>query len=114
MRPGGAHTERWAHPCIQTGRRRGDAVIGVAEVVHDQSVGLRDVRDRLRFDREDDDVLVQDVVVLDVGAHRERRGVLAAVEKHGGARDSLQRRLSVVQLGDERAQRSLVALPRCL
>ena len=33
-------------------------------------------------------VLVQDVVVLDVGAHRQRRGELAAVEEDRGAGDA--------------------------
>ena len=51
-----------------------------------------------RLDRQDDDVLVQDVVVLDVGPQRQRRGVLAAVEEDGGARHAVQRGLHRVEL----------------
>jgi len=43
-----------------------DAVIGVVELVNAQPVGLADVRDVLGLCRDDDDVLVQDLVVLHV------------------------------------------------
>ena len=33
-------------------------------------VGRRDVRNGQRFERQDDDVFVQDVVVFNVGVHR--------------------------------------------
>ena len=50
--------------------------------------------------------------MLDVGPHRQGSGLFSAVEEHRGARDSQQRRLTVGELIDERAQRSLGLLPR--
>src|SRR5581483_476601 len=69
----------------------------------------RDVWDGSGLEREDDDVLLEDVVVLDVGAHRERGGCLAAVEEDGGAGASLEGWLHGVEVLDERAERSFLA-----
>src|ERR1700722_1264155 len=63
------------------------------------------------FDRENDDVLVEDLVEIDVRPQRQRGGGLAAVEEDGGARYPGQRRLHGVQLVDERAERPLLAVP---
>jgi hypothetical protein len=52
-------------------------------------------------------VLMQHVVVFDVGAHRQRRGLRAAVEEDRGARDARTRVLVLVQLVDERTERAL-------
>ena len=87
-----------------------DRVVGVAEVVDHEPLGRRDVRDRQRLDRQDHDVLVERVEVLDDGAHRQRRGDLGAVEEHRGAGHPLHRRLELAELVDELAQRPLVAL----
>jgi hypothetical protein len=76
----------------------GDPIVGVAEVVDGDPLSLRDVGHRQRVDREDHDVFVQDVVVLDVRPHRQRSAAVASVA-------------AVVELVDERAQRSLLALP---
>src|SRR5262249_26992428 len=80
-----------------------DLVVSVAEVVDDDPLRGRHVRNRSRLEREDDDVLVKDPVVLDVGAHRERGGGLAAVEEDGGAGYALDRGPRGVELFDERA-----------
>ena len=55
-------------------------------------------------------MLVQDLVVFDVGAQRQRGGGLAAVEEDRGARHPVQRRLHGVELVDERLERPLVVL----
>ena len=57
-------------------------------------------------------MFVADVVVFDVGAHRQRRSLFSAVEEHRGAWDSDERRVVVGELVDEFAQRSLRLLPR--
>src|SRR5262249_12219130 len=67
----------------------GDAVVAVAELVDREPFVGGNVGAGSRLDREDEDVLVEDVVVHDVGAHGERGGVLAAVEENGGAGDAL-------------------------
>src|SRR5579862_7579197 len=92
------------------GRDVGDAVVFVAEVVEDETLRGRDVWDGSGLEREDDDVFLEDVVVLDVGAHRERAGCLAAVEEDGGAGASLEGWLHRVEVLDERAERSFFAL----
>src|SRR5689334_12192683 len=89
----------------------GDPVVFVAEVVDRDPLGRWDVRRGLGLDRQDEDVLVQDVVVLDVRSHRQRGGVLAAVEEDGGAGYPRQRGLHGVELLDERRERPLVAYP---
>src|SRR5579862_858346 len=88
----------------------GDAVVFVPEVVEGEPLRGRDVWDGSGLEREDDDVLLEDVVVLDVGAHRERGGCLAAVEEDGGAGASLEGWLHGVEVLDERAERSFLAL----
>jgi hypothetical protein len=57
----------------------------VAEVVDGDPVARRYAGHRLGRQGQDHDVLVADVVVLDVGAHGQRGGLLASVEKDGGA-----------------------------
>ena len=94
----------------EAGADVGDAVVAVAEVVDREALGGRHVGDRERLDREDDDVLVEDLVVLDVGAHRQRRRRLVAVEEDRRAGGPLQRRAPLVQRVDELAQRALLAL----
>jgi hypothetical protein len=89
----------------------GDPIVGVAEVVDGDPLSLRDVGHRQRVDREDHDVFVQDVIVLDVRPHRQRSAAVASVEEDGRAGDAHQRWPAVVELVDERAQRSLLALP---
>jgi hypothetical protein len=68
----------------EAGAGVGDPVVGVAEVIEHEPVGSWDARDGERFDRQDHDVLVQRVEVLDAGAPRQRSGDLGAVEKDGG------------------------------
>ena len=75
-------------------------------------LGVRYARHRHSVDRHDHHVFVERVIVLDVGPHRQRSGLFSAVEEHRGARDSQQRRLTVGELVDELAQRSLRLLPR--
>ena len=58
----------------------------VAEVVDRYPLVVGQPRHRHGVDRHDDHVLVQHVVVLDVGPHRQRGGLLAAVEEHRRAR----------------------------
>ena len=67
-----------------------DPVVFVAEVVDGDPLLRRDVRDRpVSIARRS--VVVEDVVVLDVRAHRERCRRVAAVEEDGRAGDALQR-----------------------
>jgi hypothetical protein len=51
-----------------------DLVVGVAEVVEFQPLGVGHVRLRLHLHGDDEDVLVQDVVVLDVRPQGQRGG----------------------------------------
>src|SRR5262249_4426445 len=88
----------------------GDVVVPVPEGINGEPFGGRDVGGRLGHDREDEDVLVQDMVVLDIRAQRQRGGGLAAVEEDGGAGHPLYRGPYGVQLVDERLQWSLVVL----
>src|SRR5581483_3353480 len=87
-----------------------DAVVFVPEVVEDETLRGRDVWDGSGLEREDDDVLLEDVVVLDVCTHRERGGCFAAVEEDGGARASLEGWIHGVEVLHERAERSFFAL----
>jgi hypothetical protein len=82
-----------------------DPVVGVAEVVDLDPRSVRHAGHRLGLDRDDHDVLVPDVVVLDVGPHGQRRGLLAAVEEDAVPGHPGERRLPVAQLVDELAQR---------
>src|SRR5262249_38012566 len=88
----------------------GDPVVPVTEGVDGEPLGGRDVGGRLGFDRQDQDVFVQDVIVFHVRAQRQRGGGLAAVEEDGGARHPLYRGPRGGQLVHGRLQRTLVAL----
>ena len=50
------------------------------------------------------------MVVLDVRPHRQGRGGHVAVEEDGGAGGTQDRRLALVEVVDERPQRTLVVL----
>ena len=52
--------------------------------------------------------------MLDAGAHRQRRGHLAAVEEHGGTGDPQHRWPVAVEAVDELAQRALLLLARAV
>jgi hypothetical protein len=67
---------------------------------HD-SVGVGDVGYALGLDRDDDHVVVQDVVVLDVRAQRERGGAKVAVQEHRDAGHLLERGLAPAELLEE-------------
>ena len=84
---------------------------GVAEVVDHCPLLIGHPRHRHGVERHDHHVFVKHVVVLDVGPHRQRGGLGAAVEEHGGARNPQQRWPVVRDLLDELAQRSLGLLP---
>jgi hypothetical protein len=68
-----------------------DPVILVVEVVDGDPMGGREVGRGHRLDRQDQDVLVQDLVVFNVRPQRQRGGGLAAVEEDGRARGPGQR-----------------------
>ena len=65
-------------------------------MIGEKPIGARDVGDTLVLDRDDDHPLVEDVIVLDVGAKRERRGVGVGVEEHGSTGDALNAKLARV------------------
>ena len=64
----------------------GDAVVAVAEVVDREPLVLVDVGHALGDQRDDQHALVQDVVVLDVRAQRQRRRLRVGVEEHARCR----------------------------
>ena len=66
------------------GPDEGHAVVPVAEVVDLEAVLRPDPGNRHRLQREDDRVLGERMQVVDAGPHRERRGLLAAVQEHPG------------------------------
>ena len=94
----------------EAGGEVGDPVVSIAQHLDGQPVGVRDVRYGHGFDREDDHVLVQDLVVFDVRAQRQRGCGLAAVEEHSGPGHPGQPRLDGMDLVDERPKRPLVKL----
>ena len=115
LRPGRAARSARGHVrrlhVAEAGGDVDDAVVGVAEVVDRRSARSSGTRGTGSVSmRQDHDVLVPHVVVLDVGPHRQRRGVLAAVEEDAVPGHLQQRRLALVQLVDELAQRPLVPL----
>ena len=69
-------------------KRADDSVVRVAERVDLDALRVCDPRDWQRIDRHDHHVLVKNVVVFDVCAHCQRRGVVAAVEEIRGAGDT--------------------------
>ena len=88
-----------------------DLVVLVPEVVDLQPLPSGDVGRGHRLDRENEDVLVEDLVVFDVCPQRQRGGGLAAVEEDGGAWYPVQRGFHGVQLVDERSERPFLAVP---
>ena len=79
-----------------------------AEVLDDEPLAGLDVRNADRVDRDDHDPLMQRMGVLDLGAQRERRRVLARVEEHGDARDAHERRLYLAEAVEELLERALL------
>ena len=80
----------------EAGGQMDDLEAAVAELGR-PPVERLDVRDADGVDRDDHDPLGERVGVLDVGAQRERRGVLVAAEEHGDAGNADQRRLLVAR-----------------
>ncbi len=82
-----AHQRRHVERVLEAEAPRdvGDAVVAVAEVVDRQPLVLRHVRDALGGQRDDQHALVQHVVVLDVGAQRQRRRLRVGVQEDRGA-----------------------------
>ena len=85
-----------------------DPVVFIAEVIDSEPLGRRNVGHGHGFDGEDEGVLVEDLVVFDVRAQRQRGRGLAAVEEDAGAGHPLQRGFHGVKLVDERRQRPFI------
>ena len=89
-----------------------NAVPGIAESIDFRPLGVWYARHRQGVDRHDYNVFVEHAIVVDVGPHRQGRGLFAAVEEYRRAGDSQQRRLTIGKSVDELAQRSLLLLAR--
>src|SRR5437764_7805860 len=80
----------------------------VAHLGDYETVFTVDVWDADTIDRDDHDFLVQGMRVLDLGAQRERSGVLARVGEDRGAWDSSQRGVALREPIEEVRQRSFL------
>ena len=83
------------------GPDEGEAVVLVAEVVDLEPVLGPDARDGQGLQREDDRVLRQRVEVLHALPHRERRGLLSAIQEHPCSGNPVHRGLRAPDLVDE-------------
>src|SRR5206468_2610888 len=95
----------------EVGAEPDDPVGRVAESVDDEAVGIGHMGNPLGDERDDDHVLVDDVVVLDVGAEGERGRLDARGREYRGPGDAPDRGLAGLERPDEVEKGSLLLRP---